>query len=90
MFVESDISKRKFKCYVHEYYTDDIVDYERHLCDPKLSHVEIISNGKCFHCGDVLNADEKEGVEHRHFVAGQATHKECRKKLAEELNAGKT
>lgn len=86
MIVENDIINHKFKCYNHGFYTDDIIDFENHLCDPKLSHIEIISNGKCYECNGILNADINEGIEHRHYVAGMGMHKKCRQKMVDGLS----
>lgn len=75
----------KYKCSNHKYYSNDRAEYEAHLMDASLSHIEQISNGKCFYCGGRLDADSNEGVEHRHFANGMATHKNCRYKMYQEI-----
>lgn len=78
----------KYKCSPHEYYTNDRADFQRHLMDPSLTHIEIISNGICFYCHQRLDADMLERVQTRHFMTGKATHKACREKMYEEIVNG--
>lgn len=78
-------SDKKFKCSNHKYYTNDRAQYEKHLMDPSLKHIEQISNGTCFYCGDRLDADALEGVQYRHHITGKATHKKCREKMYQEI-----
>lgn len=75
----------KYKCSNHKYYTNDRVEFEKHLMDPNFSHLEILKRATCFYCGQQLDADELEGVQTRHARTGKATHKECRKKMYEDL-----
>ncbi len=76
----------KHKCYKHNFYTDDDKEYFEHRTDPTLSHVEGVGNVTCFHCGKRIDDNGENKIEYRHLAAGMATHMECRKKMAQELN----
>lgn len=75
----------KYKCTPHKFYTNDRAEMQLHMLDKKLSHIEIIRNDTCFHCGEKLDADKEEGIQYRHRITGKSVHKDCRKKLHDEL-----
>lgn len=88
-FVETadDGHPEKFKCGTHDFYTDNPVEMDNHMRDKNFKHYVVITNGTCFHCGDVLNCNQSEGVEYRHFIEGKATHKKCRQEMYNDVIA---
>lgn len=91
-FVESVDNGRteKFKCDIHNFYTNDSVEFEKHKRDAKLSHIEQCSNVECFHCGGMITDKGEEGVEYRHRITGKATHRKCRIEMAAEFTNNAT